>query len=128
MKLRRFVANAEQAECFLKALGNRHRLMILCELSKGECQVSELLHRLDLGQSALSQHLARLRRDKLVETRRESQAIFYSLANEKVTRMISLLDELFCSQGRGEEKPASTARDGKARGGLRLDQSKGNPR
>jgi ArsR family transcriptional regulator, virulence genes transcriptional regulator len=128
MKLHRFVANAEQAECFLKALGNRHRLMILCELSKGECQVSELLHRLDLGQSALSQHLARLRRDKLVETRRESQAIFYSLANEKVTRMISLLDELFCSQGRGEEKPPSARRDGKARCGLRLSESKGNPR
>jgi ArsR family transcriptional regulator, virulence genes transcriptional regulator len=129
MKLHEFAANAAQAECFLKALGNRHRLMILCELSKGECQVGELLQKLDLPQSSLSQHLARLRRDKLVTTRRASQAIFYSLANGKVVRMMDLLDELFCSQGAPEGKslPALGSRE-KARCGLRSTGSKGQTR
>lgn len=129
MKLHEFAANAAQAESFLKALSNRHRLMILCELSRGERQVSELLQTLDLPQSSLSQHLARLRRDKLVTTRRMSQAIFYSLANGKVMRMMDLLDELFCSQGAPDGRPVSASRAGeKARCGLRSVGSKGQTR
>ena len=88
---------AEQAETFLKALANRHRLMILCELHKGETPVSHLQRALGLSQSSLSQHLARLREDELVKTRRQSQIIHYSLANENVTRTIALLHELFCA-------------------------------
>jgi DNA-binding transcriptional ArsR family regulator len=97
MNLHELAPKAVQAEEFLKALANRHRLMILCELLNGEMAVSALQQALGLGQSSLSQHLARLREDELVKTRRESQAIFYSLATPHVARMINLLYELFCA-------------------------------
>lgn len=97
MNLGDLAPKAAQAESFLKALANRHRLMILCELHKGETSVSALQRTLGLSQSSLSQHLARLREDELVKTRRESQAIFYSLASVEVRRMIALLYELFCA-------------------------------
>jgi ArsR family transcriptional regulator, virulence genes transcriptional regulator len=97
MNLVDLAPKAAQAESFLKALANRHRLMILCELHKGETSVSGLQRVLGLSQSSLSQHLARLREDRLVRTRRESQAIFYSLASLEVTRMVALLYELFCA-------------------------------
>ncbi len=97
MNLEALLPKAAQAESFLKALANRHRLMILCELHKGEKSVSSIQQALGLGQSSLSQHLARLRQDELVKTRRESQTIYYSLGNANVTRMIALLYELFCA-------------------------------
>ncbi len=97
MNLDDLAPKAAQAESFLKALANRHRLMILCELHKGESSVSALQRALNLSQSSLSQHLARLREDDLVSTRRESQTIFYALANDDVGRMIALLYELFCA-------------------------------
>jgi len=89
-------SQAEQAETFLKALANRYRLMILCELHKGEHSVGALQEAVGLSQSALSQHLARLREDNLVKTRRESQTIYYSLASHQAERMMGLLYELFC--------------------------------
>ncbi len=89
---------AAEAEVFLKALANRHRLTVLCELHKGEHSVARLRESVGLSQSSLSQHLARLREDNLVKTRRESQTIFYSLASAKVSRMIALLYELFCAK------------------------------
>lgn len=92
---------AEEAESFLKALANRHRLMVLCELHKDELSVTKLQETIGLSQSSLSQHLARLREDRLVKTRREAQTIFYSLANENVSRVIGLLYELFCAQDCG---------------------------
>ena len=98
MNLRELAPKAAQAESFLKALANRHRLMILCELHKGECSVSALQQAIGLSQSSLSQHLARLREDELVQTRRVSQAIFYSLANANVSRVIALLYELYCAE------------------------------
>ena len=97
MNLKDLSSQAEQAETFLKALANRHRLMILCELHKGEHSVGALQESVDLSQSALSQHLARLREDNLVKTRRESQTIYYSLASDQAVRMIGLLYELFCA-------------------------------
>ena len=62
---------AAEAESFLKALANRHRLMVLCQLHGGELSVTKLQEAIGLSQSSLSQHLARLREDKLVKTRRE---------------------------------------------------------
>jgi DNA-binding transcriptional ArsR family regulator len=97
MNLEDLAPKAAQAESFLKALANRHRLMILCELHKGESSVTSLQQTIGLAQSSLSQHLARLREDELVKTRRESQTIYYSLANTNVSRMIGLLYELFCA-------------------------------
>ena len=97
MNLTELAPKAAQAESFLKALANRHRLMILCELHNGERSVTALQEAIGLTQSSLSQHLARLREDDLVNTRRESQAIFYSLAHSGVTRIIGLLYELYCA-------------------------------
>jgi ArsR family transcriptional regulator, virulence genes transcriptional regulator len=87
---------AEEAELFLKAMANAHRLMLLCELNKGETSVTALQNAVGLSQSAVSQHLARLRQDGLVSTRRESRTIYYSLADERSKRMISLLHGIFC--------------------------------
>jgi len=88
--------HADEAARLLKALSNRSRLMVLCLLAAGELSVGELQTRLPLSQSALSQHLAVLRRDQLVKTRRESQTIYYSLHDEKAARVIRLLHEMFC--------------------------------
>jgi len=99
MRLEELGSRAGKAEAFLKALANRHRLMILCELHKGEQSVGVLHEAIGLSQSALSQHLARLREDKLVKTRRESQTIYYSLASKEATQVIALLYDLFCSPG-----------------------------
>ena len=88
--------NAGEAARFLRTLGNENRLMVLCSLADGECGVSTLLERIPLSQSALSQHLAVLRREGLVATRRESQMIHYRLADARVKRMIPVLYELFC--------------------------------
>jgi len=82
---------------FLKALANPNRLMILCFLRDGEFSVSELEEKLDLRQPTLSQQLARLREDDLVDTRRDGKQIYYSLSNDKVRRTILLLDDMFCS-------------------------------
>ncbi len=92
-------ANAADAARFLRALGNDHRLMILCTLAEGEHSVGALGRRIPLSQSALSQHLAVLRREGLVATRREAQTIFYRLADERARRLIPILYELFCGRG-----------------------------
>jgi ArsR family transcriptional regulator, virulence genes transcriptional regulator len=97
MNLVELQSKAETVEALLKSVGNRNRLIILCELGKGDRSVGVLQQALGLNQSALSQHLARLRLDGVVATRRESQTIYYSLASEKVARLISLLDELYCA-------------------------------
>jgi len=88
------------AERFLKALANRYRLLILCELHRGEMSVTALQRSVGLSQSAMSQHLARLRGDSLVSTRRQSQTIYYSLANPDVVRMMTLLHDLYCAPAR----------------------------
>ena len=87
---------------FLKALANPNRLMILCFLRDGEYPVRELEEKLDLRQPTLSQQLARLREDDLVDTRRDGKQIYYSLSNEKVRRTIALLDDMFCSGAMAE--------------------------
>ena len=89
-------AHAEEATRLLKALSNPHRLMVLCLLVEGERSVGELLDSVSLSQSALSQHLATLRRDKLVRTRREAQTIYYALAEPRAERVVSLLHEIYC--------------------------------
>ena len=88
--------NARQASGLLKAMSNEHRLMILCQLARGERKVGELEHLIGLSQSALSQHLARLRRDGLVKTRREAQTIFYSLAGPEARSVIETLYGIYC--------------------------------
>ena len=98
MDIEKLLPKAEKAETFLKALASRHRLMVLCELHQGERSVGALVESVGLSQSALSQHLARLREDGLVATRREAQTIFYSLANEDASRIMAVLYDLFCAE------------------------------
>ena len=89
--------HAGQAAQFLKLMANPHRLMILCHLLDRELSVSQLNEHLSiLSQSALSQHLAVLRNSGLVETRREQQTIFYSLASPEVQAIMGELYEQFC--------------------------------
>jgi DNA-binding transcriptional ArsR family regulator len=89
--------HACDAARLMKAVGNENRLMVLCALAAGELSVSELLERVDLSQSALSQHLAVLRREGIVSTRRESQSIYYSLSSSTAGRLIEFLYSTYCS-------------------------------
>lgn len=89
--------NAAQATRLLKQLSNEHRLWILCQLIDTELSVSEINERVDLSQSALSQHLAKLRQDQLVSTRKEGQSIYYSLSSEEVKQVLHTLHRIYCS-------------------------------
>lgn len=80
----------------LKAMANEWRLMILCQLSEGEKTVSELQALLGLSQSALSQHLAILRREKIVRSRKQAQSVTYSLAGNDAIKVMETLHEVFC--------------------------------
>ncbi len=88
--------NAQRASGLLKAMSNERRLMILCHLGQGERSVGELERMVKLSQSALSQHLARLRQDGLVTTRRHAQTIYYSLNGEEARRVMHTLHDLYC--------------------------------
>lgn len=94
---------ARMASELLKALSHETRLLILCILSEGEKSVSELEEILDMPQAAVSQQLARLRFDKLVNTRREGRMIYYSVADREVSSVVETLYELFCKPVREVE-------------------------
>ena len=88
--------NATDAVSLLKGLANESRLMIMCVLSEGEVSVGQLNQRIKLSQSALSQHLAVLREQGLVQTRRESQTIYYRLEESAALNVIELLHDVYC--------------------------------
>ena len=88
--------NAQKASELLKAMSNEKRLMILCYLAGGEKAVGEMEKLVGLSQSALSQHLARLRRDGLVKTRRASQTIYYSLSGGEAQAIMETLHGIYC--------------------------------
>jgi len=90
-------AHAEAASRMLKSLANAQRLRILCLLASEERSVGALYELLDLSQSALSQHLARLREEALVSTRRDAQTIYYRLADGPAQQLIKTLYGIYCS-------------------------------
>lgn len=94
--LEQFQQSAGEATRLLRSLSNEHRLMILCRLGDGEMQVSQLQACVGLSQSALSQHLARLREDGLVETRRDGTAVFYRITDPAVLKVIGVLADIYC--------------------------------
>lgn len=96
------VANAQEASEFLKALSHEARLVILCLLADGEKSVGEIEQTLNLRQPAVSQQLARLRADDLVETRRDGKNIYYSLARPEVRQVIASLHRAFCKPRRAK--------------------------
>src|SRR5262245_48109097 len=99
--------HAEEAALLLKSLAHPARLLVLCRLVEGEATVTELQAMGTLSMSALSQHLAVLRDAGLVHTRREAQAIHYSLADSPGLGVMKALHDAYCS-GRSHRQPAST--------------------
>jgi len=104
MKPATFCLKADKAAKLLKSLANAHRLMILCRLHEGEASVSELEAQIPLAQSALSQHLARLRHEGIVTTRREAQTIYYDLAPGPAVALIRQLYALYCGSSSSPQR------------------------
>ncbi len=98
--LAQFKESASRAARLLKLIGNEQRLLVLCQLVEKEMSVGELQAGTDLSQSALSQHLARMRDDGIVTTRREKQMIFYSIADEATLQVMQTLAAIFCPSGK----------------------------
>ena len=101
LELDELLTNAHEASEFLKALSHEVRLLILCFLIDGEKSVSEIEKMLKLRQPAVSQQLARLRADGLVDTRRNGKNIYYSLARTEVRDVIGALHDAFCRTRKG---------------------------
>jgi DNA-binding transcriptional ArsR family regulator len=104
-------AAADQASELLKALSNRHRLLIICQLIDGERSVGDLAEFLGLRDSTVSQHLALLRRDGLVSARRDAQTIYYSIASEPAREILVALYRVYCtpSNAKASQKKAMRA-------------------
>lgn len=95
-------ASAASAARLMKLLASEQRLILLCRLGDGECSVGDLAEHVGLAQSAASQHLAKLRAEGLVATRREAQTIYYRLVDPAAVRVIALLCDIY-----GGQKPAA---------------------
>ncbi len=97
-ELTRIMQNACDASNFLKAISHEGRLLILCHLSTGEKSVTELEELLSSRQAAVSQQLARLRAEGLVQPRREGKAIYYSLTDQRAIKILDVVYDLFCRE------------------------------
>lgn len=95
--LSKFEGQAAEAVSVLKSIAHEGRLLVLCYLSEaGEMSVGDLAERVGLSQSALSQHLAKLRSEGLVATRKQAQTVFYRIGQPKVLTLLSVLHDLYC--------------------------------
>ena len=94
-----FEEQAAEAAGLLRAMSNSSRLLVLCHLAGGvELSVSQICERVGLSQSALSQHLAKLREEGLVATRKQAQTVFYRVADPRAERLLVLLQEIYCPE------------------------------
>ena len=98
-------AHAVLAESFLRSIANRHRLVVLCLLTDGETSAGELSRRAGITQSNLSRHLATLREEGLVATRREMTTIYYRIASDRVHTIMKTLHSMFCAAPDGTPRP-----------------------
>lgn len=96
MEIEKMEANADQASRLLTAMANAKRLLILCNLLDREMTVTELGDKVGLAQSPLSQHLSKLRAWNFVKTRRDGQQVYYSLASDAVTQVLTTLYGIYC--------------------------------
>jgi len=96
MKTKALSEQSNAAAGLLSAMANPKRLMILCSLVEGEVPVGVLASQVGLSQSALSQHLSKLRAQKLVKTRRDAQTIYYSSTSESVIKVLETLEDIYC--------------------------------
>ena len=101
MSIDEFAERANDASTLLKSMANQHRLMVLCRLGEGECSVTQLHSEISVSQSALSQHLAVLRAQGLVGTRRAGQQVFYHIKDPDVLQVISTFIGIFCEVDEG---------------------------
>lgn len=102
---------ADEVARLLKLLGNGNRLRILCQLADGpEKSVNHLAEILRLSQSALSQHLAKMRDDGLVTGRRDAQTIYYSLSNANAEKVLAVLKEIYCTPNESKDTSPSNGR------------------
>lgn len=95
MQYNQLVSIADDVSAVLNAVGNSKRLVILCHLADGEMSVGAIASKVGLSQSALSQHLAKLRAMDLVETRRERQLIFYSCKSDRLLALLRSLQNIY---------------------------------
>lgn len=105
LDLSQFEKAATEVAGILRALANERRLMVLCELAgTGEANVGQLAEAVDLSQSALSQHLAKMRDEGLVEFRREGQTLWYRIADPRIEEVLATLQRLYCPPGKSKSK------------------------
>jgi DNA-binding transcriptional ArsR family regulator len=108
-EMARFEDQAAMAASLMRALSNESRLLVLCHLAEsGELSVGELVERIGLSQSALSQHLAKLREEELVTTRKAAQTVFYRICDPRAQQILALLHDLYCPEldrGPAKAKP-----------------------
>jgi DNA-binding transcriptional ArsR family regulator len=97
MNIETMQKNAAEVSALMKTLSNTNRLMVLCQLTEGERSVGELAEMLDIRMPAMSQQLNLLRLEKIVESRRDGQTIYYSLAREDIKKMITFLYTTYCN-------------------------------
>jgi DNA-binding transcriptional ArsR family regulator len=114
LDMERMQGAADRASDLLKAMANRHRLLILCQLVERERSVGELVAFLGIRDSAVSQHLTLLRKDGLVAARRDGQTIWYSIASSEARALLGTLYDNFCAK-----KPAPASRAAKTVGSSR---------
>lgn len=106
MNVKAMSQKAETAAELLKSLANRHRLLIVCQLIEGERSVGELAEFLGIRDSTVSQHLALLRKDGLVVTRREGQTIFYAIGSAPARAVLEALYGVYCAPAAGKKRTA----------------------
>jgi len=121
LKIDLMLAAADRASEMLRALGSRHRLMILCQLIDGERSVGQLAGLLGIRDSGVSQHLALLRKDSLVAARRDGQTIWYSIASEEARTLLEALYRVYCEPA--APRASKPARKVAKRATRRLEQS-----
>jgi ArsR family transcriptional regulator, virulence genes transcriptional regulator len=106
-----FQKNAAEVAGILSALANERRLMILCQLVEyGEATVGSLVEAVGISQSALSQHLSKMRDEGIVSFRKESQTVWYRIADPRIEKLFATLHDLFCRTARKPQKPQRTRR------------------
>ncbi len=103
----RMAENAARANTLVKAMANKWRLLILCHLAEGDKSVGELEALVGLSQSALSQHLAVLRRGAFVKTHRRARSIIYSLAGDETLSLMKVLYDVFCRDMKAAARPST---------------------
>jgi DNA-binding transcriptional ArsR family regulator len=107
MQIQERLECAARASEILKCLGNKHRLLVLCELTKHDRSVRDLEEILEISQPVISQHLWRLRNMGLVEARRNGKRVIYSVATVEAAQLIGLIRELSKNSGAKFNTPVS---------------------